>query len=807
MGLAASQARFLGITLRKANCEFKSTEVAQERLELTRQMTDISQEYSNALNSTKLVWYNDAAADSYGNPSAFGLSYSLLMMPSAANDYNPYMVTSRSGAIILNSKYAQAARDAGISMAGGVPSQKGRDLFIASLANAKIVDGKILASNDSDASVDHLVYGADGRLTNINDGTKISYNGGNDNIITSTTLELLLGTRTVDETADVSWHYAAGMGAVPKDKAASNALTLVDLLNDPDIGGRKIDWLQIYKSALNLDSSITEVEKEEKLDYYQRQISYAKNDYEYEYSGYDHEYFEDIELLAKENALNLFSDSGAVTLGSFYSGNRLEQDYGFPTGFSSLGASKFIYDVLNEFKRLEDLINLEADDATKKMYQNQLEALKKGREQDPDDRTRIRPINDNDESLYLYPLLWQCYEYGKVDYAFSQNELKFTTAADTATAQELSFDQLFYITKSEIGGGGSPGNKGIDLTGVVSDPEKRKLDYLNILTLCVDDTIRNNYTEIQSMTIADLLRDNVVLMAQKTGDHNGGLDQLATLEVASQALMKSIAEAFGYGSIGKGINIDSDTDAALEYAMNMVTKKVLRAGNAITTGSDDSDNALLANSAYRNANDYNRLTDYSDYSGINLSNMLSAFLTYYDNYLRGTDSPFVVGKSNDAGDDYARTTFVTDDPSYVYLTSPSDEISNDEIIADFYNQLYNNICEHGWRQDEMVLDHEYLESAVKDGRYQLMALNNDGYYYQMRYNDVGYLVEEQDKDAIARAEAAFTTKKAQITYKEDQLDVKTKKLDAEITALNTEINSVQNIISKAIEKTFTMFST
>ena len=143
---------------------------------------------------------------------------------------------------------------------------------------------------------------------------------------------------------------------------------------------------------------------------------------------------------------------------------------------------------------------------------------------------------------------------------------------------------------------------------------------------------------------------------------------------------------------------------------------------------------------------------------------------------------------------------------YVYVTNTVEGVTNDEKIADFFNELYNNICEHGWRYDDMVQDNEYLESAVKDGRYQLMALNNDGYFYQMRYNEIGYMEEVQDEDAIARAEADYQTKKAQITFKEDQIDIKTKKLDAEITELNTEINSVQNIIAKSIEKTFSMFS-
>ena len=57
------------------------------------------------------------------------------MMPSAANDFDPYMVTSKSGAVVLNSKYADAAEYAGISMAGGVPSAEGRNKFLKALAN------------------------------------------------------------------------------------------------------------------------------------------------------------------------------------------------------------------------------------------------------------------------------------------------------------------------------------------------------------------------------------------------------------------------------------------------------------------------------------------------------------------------------------------------------------------------------------------------------------------------------------------------------------------------------------------------
>ena len=89
----------------------------------------------------------------------------------------------------------------------------------------------------------------------------------------------------------------------------------------------------------------------------------------------------------------------------------------------------------------------------------------------------------------------------------------------------------------------------------------------------------------------------------------------------------------------------------------------------------------------------------------------------------------------------------------------------------------------------------------------MVSLNDlDGYYYQTRYNETGYMTEVTDDDAIARAEAEFTAKKAELTYKEDKIDIQTKQLDAEISSLTTEYETVKQLISKSIEKTFSMFS-
>ena len=119
MGLAASQARFLAITARKANCEFQSMQIAQQKLSITRDLEAATAEYQSALNTTKLVWDPDGTGD-----NTFDLTYDIMMRPSAVNNYAPYFITARDGKIVLDSKMAAAAEAAGIPKDGCNPSEE-----------------------------------------------------------------------------------------------------------------------------------------------------------------------------------------------------------------------------------------------------------------------------------------------------------------------------------------------------------------------------------------------------------------------------------------------------------------------------------------------------------------------------------------------------------------------------------------------------------------------------------------------------------------------------------------------------------
>lgn len=619
MGLATSQARFLCITARKADCEYKSTELAQQKLEITNQLSDISANYANAMNSTKLVWKNDLVENDYG------LTYNLLMTPSAANDYNPYMVTTSSGAIVLNSEYAAAAKAAGISKAGGISSADGRDKFIAALVPGGIV------TQDTANSIMTTDYVA----TKMDDGTlKV------DKANTSAT------------TGNVGWNSGAGMGSTPLDKNSVDGLDKAALIMSDLIGEQLVDWAQLLTTS---SEQITSAKYDSTIKDYDVQIKKAATALQYAEANTE-------DYTAKKKALEALQDAKA------------------------------------------DFIK---------------EAKKKG-------------IVD-------------------------------------VTRDNFQMD-----------------NNSIRDTG---------------FTVVSNGTITYDEDTIKKMTIGDLLSSNIVLMTQ-----NQSADKMSKY---ATKLMESIASIFGYRNSGHGLNMDSKSNEALEFAMTMVKNINLKASNAITQGTSVDDKAMTNNSAYVNANDYNRIgtsgkyvfpTGPVSYQAVSVSNLLSSFLTYYDNYMNGNSSAYVVGKRVDT------SAFVTDDRNYKYFAeAEGTATSQKEKLADFYDQLYNNLCEKGWREDSALQDNEYLENALKTGRYAMSSLHKDGYFYQTRYNETGYIVEETDSDAIARAEAEFTQKKAELTYKEDAIDMKSKKLDAEISSLSTEYDTVKQLISKSIEKTFQMF--
>lgn len=73
------------------------------------------------------------------------------------------------------------------------------------------------------------------------------------------------------------------------------------------------------------------------------------------------------------------------------------------------------------------------------------------------------------------------------------------------------------------------------------------------------------------------------------------------------------------------------------------------------------------------------------------------------------------------------------------------------------------------------------------------------------YSSCSDIIEGDNSEAIAKAEAQYKHKTAEITAKDEKYQRKLSKLDSEHTALQTEYESVKNAVSKNIDRSFKTF--
>lgn len=824
MGLAASQARFLGLTARKANCEFKSTQIAQERLQLSDQLSQISRDYANSMDATKLIWVNEACSQDYG------VSYGLLMTPSAANDYNPYFITSKSGAMLLNGRYAAAAEAAGISPSGGYATQDGRDKFLAAL----IPQGLITQETANAISKADYTINENGEFT----------------------------AASTPDSNYVNWELGAGMGQAPQNKTLYDPITLGDIISDKNIGKQKLDWLQIYKKLANTNSTveyITQVEYERMKNNAETAFQKSLDNFLYANSDEDALFSSGINNKLKltlttspmnESTLreDIFGKSGTT--------EDKEKGWIYKKYVDGVG-----YNAFNNFivERLYNLYKAKNTDSTSERMYNDIKNGKVNTDtstspaqasmdtdlfhkyvitqegKDPDNIffANVWPnLSEDNKNKYIQQYQQLCslsaayvekymadnesshvlqfaeYEIkdGKIESKTKENSTDYGVFLGSGS-KYVFIEEMFDLNSDSTISTINDGEGYTEEYDGKNEQGKQNSTKLYNYSVIKNGSLVEDVYSIENMTIGDLLKSDIILFT----DRKKGNQAVNDISAAGKAILEYVAKLLGYGSVGTGINIDETTNNALIKALAQTEKVYLSAKNAVSSKngyssetSDYTQENLDKYDTYINASEWNRIgtNENKEDAAVDLSNMVSAFLTYYNQYLTGDTSTYYVGKSSKSGE---KNSFVTDDPDYVYAAISEDSMKFNEKLADFYNQLYNNLCAYGYRRDDLVDDNEYLQAAIKDGRYSIKALNQDGYFYQVRYADAGYLEEVPDEDARTRAEAQYTRKKSELTYKEDVLDMKTKNLDAEIAELTQEMNSVQNILQKAIEKTFQMF--
>lgn len=120
MGMAASQVRFLQLTSRKHDIGLELQFLANQKMELTRDMQKVTSDYQTALRAKTMKWSNNSGI-SYAD-----INYSTLMRPNSCNMKSPIMITDSSGKIVLDKeykKYAEMLKEAGGEWSGDIKNK------------------------------------------------------------------------------------------------------------------------------------------------------------------------------------------------------------------------------------------------------------------------------------------------------------------------------------------------------------------------------------------------------------------------------------------------------------------------------------------------------------------------------------------------------------------------------------------------------------------------------------------------------------------------------------------------------------
>lgn len=340
------------------------------------------------------------------------------------------------------------------------------------------------------------------------------------------------------------------------------------------------------------------------------------------------------------------------------------------------------------------------------------------------------------------------------------------------------------------------------------------------------------------LSLADLIAGNYSIRGtfdQYNGEVNGVYSWAVVDCVATSSFWEEMFSQFE-SVLDTG---DEYTQAALAYAKRMTTDIIECLGDVGSSDGEDTSNyAYLydTNKSHlfggnnggstirkqvNNATDSHigivyvhnsareKETSYNDGFGMNLTNMVKAYLTYFAQYMEGIDtSSYSVSnnenyKTSQGGDGRTLDKSNLIDEMFTFTMVTDVDTSGDNLlIAAFWDTLFNQICTKGWVENNNVDDKDYLQESLKNGNMYISTLSDDGFYYLGNYSTNSYIKEVTDEEGIAQAEARYQREKTKLSNKENILDMKMKNLDTEISSLSTEYDTVKSVIQKNIEKSF-----
>ncbi len=135
----------------------------------------------------------------------------------------------------------------------------------------------------------------------------------------------------------------------------------------------------------------------------------------------------------------------------------------------------------------------------------------------------------------------------------------------------------------------------------------------------------------------------------------------------------------------------------------------------------------------------------------------------------------------------------------------------DSGYIDYLRNIFNKMLSAGYYTEEneadTIKDNSWFEQQITEGKLLLEYYSaTEQAFVSTTISEDDAIQEVEDETAIARAEAQYNQDLAAIEKKDQIIDMELNKLDTEHEALQTEYDSVQNVVDKNVEKSFSIFS-
>lgn len=146
-----------------------------------------------------------------------------------------------------------------------------------------------------------------------------------------------------------------------------------------------------------------------------------------------------------------------------------------------------------------------------------------------------------------------------------------------------------------------------------------------------------------------------------------------------------------------------------------------------------------------------------------------------------------------------------EEANFGYYTVPDKErTSTFDAKGKQVNQYYQVIDKN------LASDSDWLKFSLTNGlvtmKQAALRFNGDITWEGIEFSSTSDIREVEDSSKIAQAEAEYQKSMYEIQAQDKEYDMKIKKLDTEHSALKQEVDSIKNVMSKNVEKSFTVFS-